>query len=180
MDKKAKDLLVNEKDKIIKKAFELGKKYESLYRGCAQCTVGALQDAFDIKDDSVFKASTGLAAGTGLIGSSGCGGYSGGALFISQFLGRQRDNFFTESSSASGIFQIIKELYDKFINEYGSIICWDIQKKLFGRSFILLNPKDKELFEKMGGHSDKCPIVVGKAAAWTAEIIFNHPEKFKP
>ena len=168
---------MDEVDSRIKKAYELGVKYESEYRGCCQCTLGALQDAFGKKDDTVFKASTGLATGTGLIGSAGCGGYSGGAIFVGQFIGRKRENF-KESSSSTGIFQIIKEFHDRFIKEYGSVICSDIQKKLFGRSFNLLSKNDKILFEKMGGHVDKCPIVVGKAAAWMAEIILKHPELF--
>ena len=168
---------MNKKDYRIKKAYELGVKYESEYRGCCQCILGALQDAFDKKDDAVFKAATGLAGGTGLIGNAGCGAYTGGVLFIGQLIGRKRENF-KESSSRTGIFKIIGEFHDRFIEEYGSIICSDIQKKIFGRSFNLLDKDDWVLFEKMGGHRDKCPVVVGKAAVWMVEIVLNHPEVF--
>jgi hypothetical protein len=65
------------------------------------------------------------------------------------------------------------KLHDKFINEYGSILCKDIQKKIMGRSFNLWDPKDYEEFEKAGGHTDKCPDVVGKAAEWTVEILYD-------
>lgn len=65
---------------------------------------------------------------------------------------------FKESSSSTGILKIIREFHDRFIEEYGSIICSDIQKKIFGRSFNLLD-------------KDKCPIVVGKAAVWIVEIF---------
>jgi len=41
---------------IIKKAYELGFKYESKFHNCCRCTVAALQDAFDKKDDAVFRA----------------------------------------------------------------------------------------------------------------------------
>ena len=169
---------MNNNDYRIKKAYELGVKYESEYRGCCQCTLGALQDAFDKRDDSVFKASTGLATGTGLMGDAGCGAYSGGTLFVGQFIGRQRENF-KESSSATGIFQVIEEFHSKFIEKYGSVICRDIQEKIFGRHFYLLDKEEKILFEKMGGHKDKCPIVVGKAAAWMTEIILKHQDIFK-
>ncbi len=98
-------------------------------------------------------------------------------MFVGQFIGRKRKHF-SESFSSTGIFQIIKELHDRFIEEYGSVICSDIQKKLFGRSFNILNKDDKILFEKMGAHKDKCPIVVAKAAAWMVEIILKHPELF--
>jgi len=165
-------------DYRIQRAYELGVQYESQYRGCCQCTLAALQDAFSQKDDGVFKASTGLATGIGLIGSSGCGGYSGGALFISQLIGRERKDFTKISSSDTEVFPVIKELHDKFIKEYGTVTCVDIQNKIFGRSFYLLEKDERALFEEMGGHKDKCPIVVGKAAAWTAEIILRHPELF--
>lgn len=49
-------------------------------------------------------------------------------MFVGQFIGRKRKHF-AESSSSTGIFQIIKELHDRFIEEYGSVICSDIQKK---------------------------------------------------
>jgi len=171
--------LVSKVDYRIRRAYELGVKYESLYKGCCQCTLAALQDAFNKKDNVAFKASTGLATGIGLIGSSGCGGYSGGTLFIGQLIGRERKDFTKISSSGTGIFPIIKKLHDKFIEEYGTTICVNIQKKIFGRSFYLLEKDEKALFVEMGGHKDKCPIVVGKAAAWTAEIIIKHPELFK-
>lgn len=171
--------MVSKVDYRIRRAYELGVKYESLYRGCCQCTLAALQDAFNKKDDGTFKVSTGLATGIGLIGSAGCGGYSGGALFVGQFIGRERKDFTKISSSDTEIFPIIKELHDKFIEEYGTIICMDIQKKIFGRSFYLLEKDERALFEEMGSHKDKCPVVVGKAAAWTAEIVLKHPEIFK-
>lgn len=167
------------RNKLIEKAFNLGKEYETLYRGCAQCTLGALQDTFNKREDPVFKASTGLATGIGLMGSSACGGYSGGALFMGQLIGRDREHFTIESSSKSGIFNMVKLLYQKYISEYDSVVCHNIQDKLFGRSFDLHKTYEKELFEKMGGHKDKCPYVVGKAAAWTTEIILNNPKIFK-
>jgi hypothetical protein len=36
------------------KAYELGKKYERVYRGCSRCVVAALQDAFGIRNEDVF------------------------------------------------------------------------------------------------------------------------------
>jgi hypothetical protein len=31
----------------------------------------------------------------------------------------------------------------------------------------------------MGGHKGKCPYIVRKAAAWSAEIILDNPKIFK-
>lgn len=167
------------RNKLIEKAFELGKEYEAIYRNCAQCTLAALQDTFNKKEDMVFKASTGLAGGIGLMGNSACGGYSGSALFIGQLIGRDRQHFKTESSSKSGIFNMVKLLHNKYINKYNTVVCHNIQSEIMGRSFDLHKTDEKEEFEKMGGHKDKCTYVVGKAAAWTAEIILDNPEVFK-
>jgi len=52
-----------------------------------------------------------------------------------------------------------------------------VQKKIFGRSFNFWNEKEKELFEKSGGHIDKYPTVVAKAAKLTAEIIWDELQK---
>jgi hypothetical protein len=40
------------------KAFQLGFDYEKTYRGCFQCTIAAIQDTLDIREDKVFKAAT--------------------------------------------------------------------------------------------------------------------------
>ena len=113
------------------------------------------------------------------MGSSACGGYSGGALFIGQLIGRDREHFTIDSSSGSGIFNMVKLLHQKFMAEYNTVTCHHIQNEIFGRSFNLHNRDEKEMFEKMGGHKDKCPYVVGKAAAWTVEIILDNPKIFK-
>ncbi|MCK4347156.1 MAG: C_GCAxxG_C_C family protein, partial [Thermoplasmatales archaeon] len=71
------------------------------------------------------------------------------------------------------VFHFSKQLYDKFIDEYGSPLCCDIHLKLFGRTFNLMDPKEYEEFDKAGAHVDKCPSVSGNVARWTAEIILE-------
>lgn len=46
------------------KAYQLGKEYEQTYKGCSQSVVAAIQDAFDIRNDDVFKAATGRRLGS--------------------------------------------------------------------------------------------------------------------
>ena len=68
---------------------------------------------------------------------------------------------------------LIKKLRAKFDEEYGSIICNDIETRLFGRSFDKWNPEDRKEKERLGGHDDKCPKVVGKATRWVAQLILE-------
>ena len=56
------------KSELMQKAFQLGFDYEKTYRGCAQCTIAAIQDTLGFREDNVFKSATGLAAGGGLTG----------------------------------------------------------------------------------------------------------------
>jgi C_GCAxxG_C_C family probable redox protein len=155
------------------KAYQLGKDYEKAYKGCSQCVLAALQDTFKMRDDAVFKAATGLTGGGGICGDGSCGAYAGAILALSSLVGRTRDDFEDKAGTSMKSFRLAQRLRQRFIDEYGSVVCRDIQNKVFGRSYYLLDMDDMEKFEKAGGHSDKCPEVVGKAARWAAEIIIE-------
>ncbi|GAI76498.1 unnamed protein product, partial [marine sediment metagenome] len=97
---------------------------------------------------------------------------------ISYLYGRRREEFFHGISNKKANY-LTKKLYDRFVQEYGSCICKDVQKKIFGRSFNFWDEKEKEIFEKSGGHIDKCPAVVAKTAQWTFKIIEEEINKSK-
>ena len=42
-----------------------------------------------------------------------------------------------------------------------------------GRSFNLWDREDYKAFLEAGGHTDKCPVVVGNAAKWAVEILLR-------
>lgn len=161
-------------EEILTKAYELGFKYENEYHGCCQCVLAAIQDTLGIENGAVFKAGTGLAAGIGLTGAGSCGALSGGVMAISSQIGRDRMNFRDEEMVSYQTFELANKLYNRFIIEYGSGICYEIQKKLFGRTFNLWDATEYEEFEKAHGHSRVCPSVVGNAAKWTVEILLNY------
>ena len=81
------------KQELLEKAYKLGFEYEKTYRGCSQCAIAAIHDTLNIREDNMFKAATGLAAGGGLTGIGVCGGYVGGVMVLSQLCGRERSNF---------------------------------------------------------------------------------------
>lgn len=156
---------------IPEKAYKLGFDYEKIYKGCSQCSLAALQDAFGIRNDEVFKAATGLAAGGGGATDGNCGAYSGAIMFLSSLCGREREDFIGASGTMFSNFSMVMKLRDRFIDEYGSVICRNIQTKRFGRPYYLGDPDDFKKFEEAGAHEIHCPDVVGKAARWAAEII---------
>ena len=74
-------------------------------------------------------------------------------------------------------YKLAKNLYDKFVEEFGSCICRDVQKKIFGKAFNLWNAEEYKEFLKAGGHIDKCPDVGGQVARWVAETLLEQSTK---
>jgi C_GCAxxG_C_C family probable redox protein len=163
---------VSKKD-LLEKAYNLGFENEKVYRGCSQCVIAAIQDTLDIRDDSVFKAATGLAAGGGLTGMGVCGGYAGSIMVLSQLLGRERSNFADPEGVRFKSFALARKFEGEYIRELGSIMCRDIQNIKFGRPFYIADMDEFEKFEAAGAHVDKCPDVVGKAARIAVNLILD-------
>jgi C_GCAxxG_C_C family probable redox protein len=158
----------------FQKIYDLGFGYEREYRGCAQSVIAALQDGLSIRNpdtDAIFKSATALSGGVASETDGHCGAYSGGAMIIAYFLGRERDNFADPEKIRMKTAAIVSRLHARFIAEYGTVTCNRIHTKIMGRPFYLKDPAEREKFEAAGAHRDKCTSLVGLAAAWTAEIL---------
>jgi len=166
------------REEILEEVYNLAFKYEAELGSCPQCVLAALMETLDVGDPNTIKAIDALAGGTTLSTEGTCGALVGGLLAISSIVGREYDDF-KSGKRKRRVFKYAKKLYDKFVEEYGSLICKDVHKKIFGRTFNLLNLKDYAEFEKAGAHLDKCPVVSGNVAKWTAEIIFDKLKKKK-
>jgi len=163
-------------EEIMKEAYDLAFKYEAERGSCPQCVLAALLETLEVGSPDTIKAVDAMAGGTALSTEGTCGALVGGLMAISSIVGRTYDDF-SEGERKRRVFHYSKKLYDRFIEEYGSLICKDVHKKLFGRTFKLLDPKEYQEFEKAGAHVDKCPVVSGNVAKWTAEIILNNLKK---
>jgi C_GCAxxG_C_C family probable redox protein len=162
-----------DKERLAKRAYELGYYHESQERNCSQCAVAAIMETFGFRDDSVFKASTALCGGGAIFGDSGCGAYYGGLLIIGLLKGRPIDNFVAEETDRFRSYEVGRALHKKFIDKYGTVICRDIMTKVFGRPFWMVDPDESKKMDKAGGHTTICPEVVGNGAKWTVEVIFE-------
>jgi C_GCAxxG_C_C family probable redox protein len=167
---------MNTREEKLQKAYDLAFKYEAERGSCPQCVYSALMETLNIGDKNVVKSIDALAGGTALSAEGTCGALVGGLCAISSIVGRTYEDF-SAGERKRRIFMYSKKLYDKFMQEYGSILCKDVHKKLFGRTFKLMNKNDYAEFEKMGAHVDKCPDVSGKTAKWAAEIILDDLKK---
>ena len=164
------------KETLLEKAYRLGFKYEAELGSCPQCVLAAVKETLDIGSDEAFQAADALAGGTSLSSKGTCGALAGGLLAISSLVGRKYGDF-KQGKRARRVFKYSKMLYDRFIEEYGSPLCCDVQTKLFGRSYNLMDKDEYEQFEKAGAHVDKCPSVSGTVARWTTEIILEELKK---
>jgi C_GCAxxG_C_C family probable redox protein len=157
-------------EESMKRAYKLGFSFERDYGSCAQCVFAAVGEILENENEEIFKAVDFFAGGLGRSGNGTCGALSGGVAAISCKYGR--DDFQDpESSDRERGMSLAKRLHDKFVEEYGSVLCKGIQKKIMGRSYRLCDPKEREEFIAAGGHTDKCPDVVGKAARWTVGLL---------
>lgn len=166
---------------LAEKAYELGFKYEHEYRGCAQCTIAAVQDALGIKADGIYKAASGLAGGIGGCTDGVCGGYSGAVIMFGLLFGRTRGEQESEKGHAAKDYTSLMagSIHDQFIKRFGTVTCRDIHGKLLGRPYDLRDDYDRVAFHEAGAHddADKCCDVVGTAARWAVTAIIDELEK---
>lgn len=162
-----------DKERLAKKAYELGYYHESHERACSQSTIAAVMETLNFKDEGIFKACTPLTGGGALFGDSGCGAYNGGLLIIGLLKGRPIDNFIAEETDRFRSYEIGRALHKKFIDKYGTVICRDIMTNVYGRPFWMVDPDEFNKMEKAGAHTTVCPDIVGNGAKWTVEVIFE-------
>jgi len=160
---------VNEKLDLIE---NLALMYEAEIGSCPQCVLSALMEVLGTGSEELVKAADGLAGGSALSAEGTCGALAGGILALGTIVGRSYAKF-REKDKKRRIFRFTKILYDKFLSEYKSPICKNIQSLLYGRAYNLLDPDEYALFKKEGAAPDRCQSVAGKTARWTAEIILN-------
>jgi hypothetical protein len=166
---------------LMKKVYDFGVGYEKNSYSCSQSTVAALYNVLDFPSFLV-KAACSNAAGTAwqLVGT--CGGLVGGIMVLDYYFGRPFEHMsheeIIEDPNVNDLFYsqpIARALFDKYIGEYGTITCANIQHQLYGRVFYLEDMQEFQKLEEAGGHSDpnKAPRIVGNAAMWTLGVILD-------
>jgi len=160
-------------NKLINNISEIAYRNEQQYGGCSQCVISGFKEVFCSKiHDDVFKAATGFAGGIGLTGNT-CGALTGGVMVLSIFLGREYNNFADTKKVRFKSYKLSKKLTDRFEEEYGSTICYNIQRKIMGKAYNTWDKQQYNEFLKAGGHDDKCPSVCANAAKWIMEILLE-------
>jgi C_GCAxxG_C_C family probable redox protein len=168
------------REQILQKAYDLGVSFEQYSGSCSQCTVAALQEILGF-ENIIVKTATSSCGGQAGLSIAACGGVIGGTMVLDYYLGRPAQMVSATEEIPQGKEQLslameaARSLCNKFIRQYGSILCPQLQEKIFGRSFSLQDPADWQAFIDAGAHTDptKCMSVVGNAARWTLETLFE-------
>jgi C_GCAxxG_C_C family probable redox protein len=168
------------REELLETAAQLGSDFEKFSGSCSQCTAAALREILGF-EDVVVKVATSSCGGQAGVSSGGCGSVIGGTIVLDYYLGRPAEMLSaTETKPQSletlgGAMESARLLCNRFIKRYGSILCPQVQKSLFGRSFNLQDPDDWKAFIDAGAHDDptKCMSVVGNATRWTLEILMD-------
>ena len=135
-----------------------------------------MQDVFDMRDDNVFKAASGLTAGIGKMQDT-CGSLLGASMMLGLKYGREREEIDNFEKLESSLLPVGK-LYKWFEREFGSATCRDIRTKFFGVHYDLKIPQQRKLAYE-AGLAEKCGELVGKTAARTAEMLWDAIEAEK-
>jgi hypothetical protein len=169
------------REELLRKVYDFGVAYESNSFSCSQSTVAALYRVLDFPE-ALVRASCSNAGGTAMQLVGTCGGLVGGIMVLDYFTGRpfehMSDKEVIEDPNVSDLDkaqQVARQLPQKYIEEYGTITCANIQLQLYGRAFYLEDPEEMKKLEEAGAHSnpEKCPRIVGNAAMWTMGILLD-------
>ena len=168
------------KEALLDKAYELGVGFERFSGSCSQCTVAALHEILGFEPAIVKVASSSCGGHAGLSAGT-CGAVVGGTIVLDYYLGRPAELLSAEREIPGGHdalengMEASKAFCQKFIDEYGSVLCPGVQKKVYGRSFNLQDPSGWDAFIAAGAHTDptKCMRVVGNATRWALEVLIE-------
>lgn len=196
---------MKEKNELLQKAYEKGRKYEARATDCCQSAIAAIQEAIDCRDDNLLRAGSPFAGGLGFSHQGTCGALVGATMVIGQLYGRTREEFDKDAKrevndpdfnyvEATKGWDLAYELFERFIIEYGSCICKDVSEEALGPgiegsevvrpgspAYKVLQEKLHEIREKDSHELEGCGSVVGNAAKWATEIILREglPDRCK-
>ena len=165
------------KEEAARTAGEKAREYMTKYGSCSQSTLLALQDTFDMRDDSVFKAAGALTGGIGGM-QDACGSLLGASLMFGAAFGRGISDYGNKDKVGESM-TAAAQLYKWYEKEFGSPTCQDIRTKFGGGvSYDMRVPWQADLAKEAGIH-EKCVELAGKTAGKAAEMLWDALNKGK-
>lgn len=164
---------VDEKEQLTEKIEQSAYEYEKTNYGCARCVLKALMQHLNLgnlEDGQLMKATFPLAGGVAYSGGV-CGALLGGMMAIGLAYGSNKfeSSEYDPSSPDDEAVKRATKLGDKFKEEFGGIMCSDVQRYIHGRVWNLKNPEEGADFYRV---HDKCADAAKMAARLAADVIF--------
>lgn len=150
-------------DRLARKAGD----HVEAWGSCAQGTLLALQEEFDLGDIQSLKAATAM-PGMALRGET-CGAVVGSIMVFGLEFGREKPEDVQAMMRTMGV---ARRLCKEFEEKFGSCMCSGVQEHLFGRSFDLTDPQDIQEFAAAGA-AKKCRIPAEAAARIAGRMILE-------
>ena len=139
-----------------------------------------MQDTFGLREESAFRAATGLHGGMGK--GDVCGSLMGANLMMGLVFGDDvKDAEKSKEDFKPGVLdtptRLVGEIYDWFGKEFTSVKCQDIRDK--HEKEVDAEPDAKGLTEeeRLDRMISRCEELCCKTAARAAEIIFDEMDK---
>jgi C_GCAxxG_C_C family probable redox protein len=139
---------------------------------CARATMYGLRTVFDFIPESFVKASASFAGGCGSAGGT-CGAYCSALLAVGLCFNSTMAEESVNPAEFERTASKFNEFRERFLAEYGTVLCPEIHKKLFGRSYLLTDPAQFAAFMALPGHVERCAEVVAAATRIAAEMILS-------
>lgn len=161
------------REELIKKAVDAGVAAQIRDDICSRSAMHGLSQVFDFIPEELVTASLSLAGGCGA-GSGSCGAYCAGLLAVgmrfNSTMAQEREN----PEAIEGGCRKFVEYRDRFLAERGTILCPELHKQVFGRSYVFTDPDQHAAFGALEGHEVKCAEVVASAVKVACEMILDH------
>ena len=169
------------KKEAMEKAFKIGFESEKNRLSCSQSSFHAITTVLGYRNPQLFKSLVAFQGGGADSGLHSCGAFCGPLAAFGFFFGRDYA-MWEQGKMDLKASKLGQKLLKKFQETYGSAICKDIQTRCLGfpTKFMVDGKFDKAAFDKCeaaDGHEIVAPTVVGRAAAWAVEILWDELPK---
>jgi C_GCAxxG_C_C family probable redox protein len=177
------ELTQEERNDILDRVQQKATSYQFEFRGCGQTAFYALQEEFNLSDNTdAFKAANFL--GYGIVREMDiCGALMGAIMAIGLAAGRENfdGSLYPDSKDidpANGLSKsanMIRNFYQKFVDKYGGTTCRAVQENSFDKVYELADVKQSAVFSEV--HGEDCAEVAGQVARWASEVILDIPRR---
>lgn len=179
----AKTVSNKAKHEILDWVEEMAEGYQNQYGGCGQTVVLVLQRKLDLPGGpAALKAAGFFGLGIARMGDV-CGALIGSIQALGLASGRENvkdppypePEVVDETTGLPRSLVLIRRFYQRFVQEFGSSVCRDIQIKMHGRSYDLGNTEEFKEFHRLS--QERCAEMVGKVTRLAAETILEMPRR---